>query len=202
MADSPNSEGITKRSEVELKITGALRSLLDGGTPWASVTVDAITKEAELKRTLFYIYFADRNAVLIRLGNQLIETTVQGIEAHWLVAADGPDSLRKEMEAFWRTQEGFSPVLRALMEGATVDPELKEYWKTLSRAFVEPTKRRIEQLREAGHQGTDADPEMLALCLILMAEKVLLEGLQLGGSSNDELVNAAFELWRLVIYGS
>ncbi len=193
--ETPSTANDSKRSETEQKIALGLQQLLDGGTPWRDVTVEKIAEAAGIKRTLFYVYYSDRNAVLIRLGQQLVDNILSGIAKHWLVEDDSAAGIREQMRRFYDETLKYAAVTRALMEGAPLDDEIATFWHGLVLSFVEPTTKRIAEIQER-HGITDGpDPAMTALCLVVMTGRVTLQPVAQDPATSEFLFEAIVSIW-------
>lgn len=93
-------------------------------------------------------------------------------------------------------------VSKALIEGSNSDPEIRAFWRGLSRSVIEPTSDRIARAQAAGHGPEGLSAGMLAFCLILMTEKVTFEGLLDSSVEKAPMFEALFGFWRYALYGS
>jgi AcrR family transcriptional regulator len=117
----------SRRDQIETRIAEALHELLNSGMSWREVTVEKIAAAAGIKRTLFYVYYPDRAAVLIRLGEELVDSSVTAISDHFLVTTDGIDGIREELLRFIEMMRAYRPFTKALMEGSGVDESVEKF---------------------------------------------------------------------------
>lgn len=192
----------SRRSETEAKIANALFEMLNDGVTWREVTVEKIAAAAGIKRTLFYVYYPDRNAVLIRLGKNLVESTISGIASHFFVEDLGRDGIRVELERFIGMMRENQFVSKALMDGSAVDQEIEEFWRGLVSVFVDPTARWIDELKRSGGIAADVNSQMTAFCLVVMTGRLALHPLANDPKAKDDLFEAVVSIWTKSLYGS
>ncbi|MEI7889946.1 MAG: TetR/AcrR family transcriptional regulator [Actinomycetes bacterium] len=190
------------RADVEQNIADSLLYLLNNGSSWGDLTVEDLATHAGIKRTLFYVYFPDKRSVLLKLGHDLIATTIEGISKGWLVRDNGPEGLRAELESWLRTRDKFKMVSKALIEGSNTDPEIRAFWEGVSRSVIDPTSERIGRAQADGNGPKGPSAAMLAFCLVLMTEKVTFEGLLDLSPEKAPMFDALFAFWRYALYGS
>ncbi len=189
---SPNE---SRRSETEQKIAMGLQQLLEDGTAWRDVTVEKIAEAAGIKRTLFYVYYPDRNAVLIRLGQLFVDNILSGIAKHWLVEDDSAEGIREQMRRFYDKIREYAPVTRAIMEAAPLDDDIGAFWSGLVLSFVKPTQRRIEDIRKLHGLAEGPDAAMTALCLVVMTGRVTLQPVAQDPATSEALFEAIVSIW-------
>ncbi len=192
----------SRRAEAEQRIAEALKGLLSDGIPWRDITVEKIAAAAGIKRTLFYVYYSDRNAVLIRIGKEFVDNVAGGIASHWLVGDDSKDGVREQMRRFYDVTRDYSPVTRALMDGSAFDDEIAEFWKGLVISFVEPTKKRIDEIQAAQGITDGPDSYMTALCLVVMTGRVALQPVANDPKTSEALFEALFAIWTDALFRS
>jgi len=188
------------REDVEHRIVEALRSLIDGGMLWRDVTIAEITNEAQITRTVFYIYFKDKSSVLLRLGAEVKEA-LHEITHDWDTSTMGPDVIRRDLQRYTEVQRKHADLTRALRDATHLTPEVQKFWKAIARDFIAPTTRRILKERAEGRAPDGPDAQMLAYCLILMSEKVAFEALHYRGPDFDAVLDTAHQIWLKMIYG-
>lgn len=192
----------SRRDQIETRIAEALHEMLNSGMSWREVTVEKIAAAAGIKRTLFYVYYPDRAAVLIRLGEQLVDSTVTAISTHFLVQTDGINGIREELLRFIEMMRVYRPVTKALMEGSGVDESVEKFWRGLVSTFVEPTAKWIEDLQKNAGASPSVDPAMTAFCLVIMTGRVALHPLAEDPDAKDDLFEAVVGIWTNALYSS
>ncbi len=190
----------SRRAEVEQTIANGLRSLLDDGVSWREVTVERIAEAAGIKRTLFYVYYPDRSSVLIRLGQEIVDSVIKGISSHFLVDSTGVDGVREELTRFIAMMRKYRSITKALMDGSAVDETLEAFWRGLVTSFVDPTTRWIEELQASGGASTKINARMTAFCLVIMTGRVALHPLATDPEQKDELFESVVSIWTNALY--
>lgn len=188
------------REDVEHRIIEALRSLIEGGMLWPDITIAEITSEAQITRTVFYIYFKDKSSVLLTLGAEVKEALLE-ITHDWGTSTMGPDVIRRDLKRYTEVQRKHARLTRALRDASHTTPEVHKFWKAIARDFIAPTTHRILKERAEGRAPDGPDAQMLAYCLILMSEKVAFEALHDGGPDFDAVLDTAHQIWLKMIYG-
>jgi AcrR family transcriptional regulator len=142
---------------------------------FGELNVREIMARAGLERTIFYRHFDDLGDLLITVAREAItelyEAQVAMAEAR--VVAD-PDSVRQSIAATVGIYSRHGPLLRALAEGAAVDPVLDARQAELRRRFDELVEGMILRGIEGG-AGSPPDPAESARALNRMVEAYLLE---------------------------
>ena len=192
----------SRRADLEQKIADGLRSLLDDGLTWREVTVERIAEAAGIKRTLFYVYYPDRSAVLIRLGQEIVDSVIKGISSHFLVDSAGVEGVREELTRFIAMMRQYRTITKALMDGSAVEESLDIFWRGLVTSFVDPTTRWIEELQISGGASKKIDPRMTAFCLVIMTGRVALHPLATDPEQKDDLFEAVLSIWTNTLYSS
>jgi AcrR family transcriptional regulator len=163
---------------------------------FGELNVREIMARAGLERTIFYRHFDDLGDLLIQVAREAItelyEAQVAMAEAR--VVAD-PESVRESIGATVGIYSRHGPLLRALAEGAAVDPVLDARQAELRGRFDELVEGMI--LRGiAGGAGSPPDPAESARALNRMVEAYLLEAFGREPRISTELaVETLSDIW-------
>ncbi len=118
--------------------------------PIASITIDELAKGAGISRSSFYFYFSSRSEVI----RALAERTRADLTEAVLEPLGGAPSIRDAVKtvvenllARWRTH---GPLLRAMDHLAERDPELAEFWTSISARLVGRLAALIDAERRRG----------------------------------------------------
>src|SRR5262249_45112671 len=118
-----------RRAVVEARILSALEELLSDGASFTELGVERIARAAGISRSTFYLYFADKTDLLIRLSASL-KLGAFDIRQDWR-PHDPPGGL----EVLARLYEGIIKYLRdhagllaAVSEVAGYDPAVRASW--------------------------------------------------------------------------
>src|SRR3954453_20197864 len=124
----------------EAEIIGAAEELLRE-RPFRDLTVDEVMRRTELSRPSFYVYFRNRNHLVLRVVERLGEEQWALSEA-WFEgtgAAGGPASFREALEGVVGVWDRHGPVMHALSDAATVDQDVELAHATLMQTFIDAT---------------------------------------------------------------
>ena len=164
-----------RRAATEAQILRATEDLLREGTPYANLSVEQIATRAEISRTGFYAYFADKRELLVKL----VETAAAPLaaEADEMVAADrdGPEEIAPMVDAAVRFANEGREAFRAVCEAATYDSVVADFWhgQVLDR-FADAVEQRIRTHQAAG-RALPIHPRATARALILMVVDALYQ---------------------------
>src|SRR4051812_37849903 len=136
----------------------ALEELL-GTRPLADIGISDVTEAAGVTRSGFYFYFSSKAAAVAALLEDFRDQ-MERAGAAWYDAADTTPHERvtatvHASATLWRSH---APLLVAMLDAASSDPEAREIWASWSAGFVERIGTRIRQDRKAGLIRTAADP--------------------------------------------
>ena len=196
--------------EAERAILAAARAFLTE-RPFREMTIDGVMVRTGLSRPAFYAYFRDRYDLVTRLLEG-IGGVLFAVDRRWLIgASDGLEEAREALAAALRgvseTFASYGPVLRAIADAASQDPQVEEvYRRGLIERLVGAVAARISRDVRAGLSPDDLDPEQTARALVLMTERYLLDAFGEPSSrpSEDEraVVAGALErIWLRTLYG-
>ena len=186
---SRRSEGSDARRATEQALVGATLASLGEGVAYADLTIDQIVRRAGLSRPTFYSYFRDKRALALHLG-VAFEEDLAGVAEPWLdnAAGDVRDTLRGVLEVFQR----HAATLGALVEAATYDEEVAEFWRAFHQRFRPGAEARVRA-------GTpDLDEESVrarAYTLIYMTESSITAHVLRPSIGEDALVAQLAFVW-------
>lgn len=118
------------RKVVEDRVLAATARLLEGGASFTELSVGAIADESGIARSTFYVHFADKTELLIRLADRTT-SDLFAIASEWLVRDGGQDALDRlehvigELVATARARR---QLLSAVVETMAYDPLVEAYW--------------------------------------------------------------------------
>lgn len=153
-----NARGATsdRRREAERGFLDATDALLREGGSYADLSVERIASRAGRPRTAFYLYFRDKRELLVRLTERIADSLYEGADLWWS-GTRGREDMAPALTAIVRTWDEHASVLGAVVEAATYDDEIGEYWRGLVGRFVEGTERRlVEEGEEPGAAAAKA----------------------------------------------
>ena len=187
--------------EAEAEILAAADALVRT-RPWSEVTVERVMADTSLARETFYLYFSDRNQLLVRLLNRL-RAEIDALAAPWREGTgDVYEAGRAGLRWLVQLYAEHGTLLRALSAAAGQDEGAAHAW----REFVEAGDRRsAERIRVGISNGEiaklDADETARALCA--MNREYLFQTV-VGRSDVDveAVVDTLHGIWWRALYGS
>lgn len=179
-----------ERSRSQEKILVAAVELLDGGAPFAEISVGAIAARAAVSRPTFYAYFRDKRDLILALGDRF-ERQAHLAADEWLTmrADDLAAALTGVLGAF-RAQHS---TLGAIIEAAGYDDEVATFWRTFHEGFIVAVAERARQTNPA-REGEDIEAD--AFALVWMTERSFTEHVNAPRVSDRALIDALVRLWR------
>jgi TetR/AcrR family transcriptional regulator, ethionamide resistance regulator len=170
--------------------------------PFRELTVDEVMRRTDLSRPSFYVYFADRHQLVLKvvehLGSELFT-----MSDRWLRGTgDAPASAREALEGIVAVYVEHGPVMRALADAAADDRGVEQAYTALVDSFIDATARHIEG-EIAGDRMLPVDARETAKALVWMMERYLT--LSLGRAPTTPAGTVADTLatiWTRVLYGT
>jgi TetR/AcrR family transcriptional regulator, ethionamide resistance regulator len=173
----------------------AQREILDAAAallrerPFRELTVDEVMRRTDLSRPSFYVYFKDRHELVLRVVADLQDELLH-VASRWLEAdADSPQRLRDAITGVTEVYAQHGPMIRALADAATDDPDVEEAYGALVESFISTAGRNIASEVEAGRVAP-LDPHETARALVLMTERYLYHAF---GAQGERSAEAAAE---------
>jgi TetR/AcrR family transcriptional regulator, ethionamide resistance regulator len=168
---------------------------------WSEVTVERVMADTTLARETFYLYFSDRNQLLVRLLRQL-RAEIDALAAPWRDGTgDVYEAGRAGLRGLVQLYVEHGTLLRALSEAAGQDKAAGRAW----RGFVDAGDRHTAERIRAGISNgeiveLEADETAKALCA--MNREYLFQTV-VGRSDVDveAVVDTLHGIWWRALYG-
>lgn len=190
-----------KPRDAEREILEAARGFLQTND-FRDLTVDEVMRRTSMRRSAFYNYFADRNALVLRLV-QDVEAEMMAAAKLWLGGSDDPvASLERALDGVVQVYAEHGHVLRAIHEASYHDDDVQRYWRYgLVEDFIDLVTKRIRQDNRIGRTAIPK-PREVAHALLMMNANVLAERLGRAPADRPRAVAATLKFtWVRVIYG-
>ena len=193
---------------MDRQVFDAVRILLKGGHSYPSLSVATIAETAEVARSTFYVHFADKTELLIRLAS---ETTADIFDAanEWVEgsilqvdSASGREALLATCRRIVADYREHSAVLSAVMAAAATDSAVADYWFQRIDAFAELATIKLRKSQAAGLVDESVDARSLAQMAAWSIERTVSQTVSHSSVENDEQLAATLArgLW-LMIFG-
>ncbi|MEX0620728.1 MAG: TetR/AcrR family transcriptional regulator [Solirubrobacterales bacterium] len=186
-----------ERTRQEL-ISAALDQAVAGS--FKDLTVEGVTRAAGVSRSAFYVYFGDKEELLLAALEDLITDHRGRLGSCWAEADDPRRALEKGLYSVARAYDENSDLLGLAFETATYDEEVREIWMTLLETVAETTAERIRALQLEGVIPAELDPEALAEGLVLMTERSFQVNLADGDLGADAAAAAVTKVWWAALF--
>lgn len=180
--------GLTRRA-----ILDATGRLLGDGKAFAELSVGEISAQAGVSRPTFYAYFSDKRALILSLATEF-EQDARDAARSWL--NEEHDDLRGTLEGVLTAFTTHRNTVGAVVEAATYDKDVAEFWRSFHEWFVISTTRRALAADAALHPEA---AEALAYSLVWMTERCFTEHLCAQRFDTTALLDALQRLWHTVI---
>ncbi|HNC04799.1 MAG TPA: TetR/AcrR family transcriptional regulator [Solirubrobacterales bacterium] len=187
-----------ERTRQEL-IEAALNQSAAGS--FKDLTVEGVTREAGVARSAFYVYFGDKEELLLGALEDLIAPHQTRLGRCWQQGDDPRRDIERGIYGMARIYAGNSALLALAGEAATYDEEVRELWSTVLETTTEGTREEIERLQKAGSVNESLDPEALAEGLVLMTERSFQVHLAQGEDDPNEVASSLTRVWWATLFG-
>lgn len=185
-----------RRIEAERALLDAAHELLAEGGSLNELSVERIARRAGRPRTAFYLYFADKTELLMRMTESVASELYHEAEVWW--SGDGGVSdMRTALTRILTTYRSYDALLRTIVEVATYDAQVGDFWRAIVARFIAATRDRLVS------EGADAaSAEARAFALVWMTERSCYEQVAREPLSGDaDLIDALVEIWERGVYG-
>jgi AcrR family transcriptional regulator len=204
---TPTAENTPRRrrrrspESAEREILGAAESFLRE-RPFHEMTVDEVMARTTLSRPSFYVYFPDRNNLVIRLVDE-VGAEAFAMAERWLKGSGDPRAeVRAALDGVAAVWSEHGLLLGAMADAGKHDDEVDTAYRALLGRFIDATAEHIEDDIEAG-LIEPLDPRETARALILMTERYLNATFGHDPQAPTEsAVETLWTLWVRALYGS
>ncbi|HWT92473.1 MAG TPA: TetR/AcrR family transcriptional regulator [Solirubrobacteraceae bacterium] len=190
-----------QREQTRRRILDVARGLLED-RPWSEVSIDEVTKGADLTRTAFYRHFPDQRALLMALVED-VGLQLDVIADPWVLTDGDPaEQVHAALADLAAVYQQHGRLLRAIADAATQDREVAQMYTALGARLSKAAADRIRHEVEHGRSKV-ADPDEVAAALVWMNERYLLDrfGRAPIASDPDRAALALTEVWVRTVYG-
>lgn len=187
-----------ERTRQEL-ISAALEQAVAGS--FKDLTVEGVTRAAGVSRSAFYVYFGDKEELLLGALEDLVADHTERLGSCWAEGDDPRRDLERGLYRVARTYADNSDLLGLAFETATYDEEVRELWMALVESVIETTAERIRALQGQGGIAADLDADALAEGLVLMSERSFQVNLGDGDLGAETVAAALTKVWWAALFG-
>lgn len=188
-----------KRAAVQAAVLAATEELLAEGSAFADLGIERIATRAGISRTAFYFYFKDKKELLARLTEDISAQLYEQADIWFSGGTDPRQEVHDALARIGGVYRDHGPLLRAIVEAATYEPEIAVFWRRLLSRFVDAAAERMTE-----EEGDAVAPERLrarAFSLVWMTERTFYEQLvQDVPFSVEDVVDALTDIWMRTVY--
>lgn len=149
-----------RRSEMRLRLFGAVESLLEQGHTFTEISVEDVTTKADVARSTFYAHFEDKGALLMALADHVIQVFAAAA-SHWyrLPRSATRLDLKEALHVLITAHIEHRSTMSAVVEAAAYDPRVQTaYENVIDRRIAEMQQCfRAQQLEGRLHRDVDID---------------------------------------------
>lgn len=185
-----------RRLVAERELLSAAHELLAEGGSLNELSVERIATRAGRPRTAFYLYFADKTELLMRMTEAVAAELYHEAEVWWS-GGGGASEMRAALTRILTTYRSYDALLRTIVEVATYDERVGAFWREIVARFIVATR---DRLVAEGADPTGAEAK--AFALVWMTERSCYQQVARGAVGGDEdLIDALVEIWDRGVYG-
>lgn len=166
------------------------------------LTVEGITREAGVSRSAFYVYFGDKEELLLGALEDLIASHQNRLGNCWASGGDPRRGVEKAIYDISRVYADNAELLGLAFETATYDEEVRELWSVLLETITEGTVAEIRTRQREGAIDGSLDAEVLAGGLVLMTERSFQVHLGQDDRSADSVAADLTKVWWAALFGA
>jgi AcrR family transcriptional regulator len=193
----------SRREAIEQNLLRAVEALLGQGFSYTELPIQKIADEAGIPRSTFYLHFPDKAQLIMRLTER-VYNDVFGEALVWWAGdhRDGPAGIAAALERIIAKYRVHFPVLRAVMEVASYEPDVGDAYRARIEEFATGMQIRLEEQRAAGHVHPDVDIEATTKLMCWSTERSITQHImEDDGSGDARLAQALARAHWLTLYG-
>ncbi len=202
-ASSPPARRRIRRTpaDAEREILGSAEAFLQGND-FRDLTVDRVMAGTGMVRSAFYNYFADRNALILRLLQDIEAEMMQAI-GPWLERSSDPvAALRTGLEQVVEIYALHGHLLRAIHEASFHDHDVERAYRHVVDDFIDVVAELLRRENRSSRTSVPRSREV-AHALLSMNSNVLVERLGRAPTDSPRAVARTLQfIWERAIYGS
>lgn len=165
------------------------------------LTVENVAREAGVARSAFYVYFGDKEELLLGALEDLVASHQARLGRCWRDTGNPRRDIESSIYSICRVYADSAGLLELAAEASTYDEEVRELWGSVLETVTEGTTEEITRLQRADAVADSLDPAALAEGLVLMTERSMQLNLAQGGSAPDDVAARLVKVWWAALFG-
>lgn len=177
-----------RRDVMERRLLDAIEHLVSAGASFTEVSVERLASQAGISRSTFYVHFADKGELVLRLTKRVLAELREVSGTWWAVAENAVrDDLHAATQAIVGVYRRHGAAFTAVMETATYDSAVAEELRTLMLGIIDATRQAIERGQAAGVMRPVRSAETAA-ALTWMVERAGYQLVRGGDPARDAVI--------------
>jgi AcrR family transcriptional regulator len=193
-----------RRLQILDELLVLIEGMLDGGEPFSDISVERLASSAGMSRTRFYLYFEDKNDLIMAWFGRIREGLAEA-GGRWWAAGAPPDqeALTALAEQMLRAYRPHATLMAAVEEVAAVDPAVRARVEAAIATDTDALREHIQRGQSGDAIDADLDADAVARWLTLMhwrGRRHLLRG---AGDAEIPRVAGSYSalLWNVLYAG-
>ncbi|GIF70305.1 hypothetical protein Ais01nite_83400 [Asanoa ishikariensis] len=177
-----------RRRTVEAAVVAAVDRLLRQGNSFTDLTTQQIANEANVARSTLYLYFREKNALLIGMATTLGQGAFEIVDRWQPDDPRGLDGLTDtfvEVIGYYRER---AHLLGAITEVSGYDRAVREHWTAQLDKFVDLAQAWLLTEQRAGRAASDLDRPTAGQIIVHGGNQAIASHVAAGDPARDRVV--------------
>jgi AcrR family transcriptional regulator len=172
-------------SDVEERVVAATGRLLREGASFTALGVSEIALAAGVARSTFYVHFAEKSNLLLRLAEPALDDLREAMDRWWARLRSGATDLADAMLRIVGTYRRHASVLAAVGEVAGYDPAVAAMWREHVDGYARRLRLELAADRRSGPAGAGADLDVAPFVAVWSIERTVAEHVRSSPRTTD-----------------
>lgn len=164
------------------------------------LTVEGVAATAGVSRSAFYVYFGDKEELLLGALEDLVASHQARLGRCWRQTGNPRRDVESSIYSVCRIYADSSGLLGLAGEAATYDEEVRELWADVLEQAITGTAEEFGRLQREGAVDESLDVAAVAEGLVLMTERSMQFHLAQGDAAPDEVAARLVKVWLATLF--
>ncbi len=197
----------TRRAEIRNRLLAAVEKFISEGESFTEIPVERLVAEADVSRTTFYVYFADKGDLLRAWFVEIFGSVSHATDVWFSLSPDADRAeLRSALDRLVQAYRPHAVLMAAVVDASGYDSTVRELVVSMMHRNVKRLCDHIVAGQENGSVNQDLHPQETAEWLTWMAERGMHQLVSPAGDDDvriGRLVDAyAAIVWRALYAGA